>query len=1621
LVLALIGGCAEERPPIDRVQPYALKKSYFVGEDLVSTHDDPEFWTQGTLIDVGYGASQSGLFTSTYAQPMSRIKWQVTEDMLIGRISYERIDGTDGLGLTGDGYNKRVQDGVIAVAFPIMSHFDIMNAYNPTTGEELNVRNENMTDRPWYEREYIRVDWSRNLNTDSYDFDTLSLLGVYGGLIYEPMKYDITDPTHPHAPVFAFEEGYFDVTNKAFVKPGEIDLSSFGWGIKSFPACFLDPDFLNGTGPAANCNPVELTIRHSFRRVVDTDFEPKEIDGFQFSAFGAFNIERTGYDRKYGLVDAKWRRFVTRYNIWDRSHYYDNPETMEGHIACNTTETTTNNDPHYDGDADGTADACVEAGEGSQCDQFRQRCTLPYRERTVNPVLWYYTINSDLDYYAPTDRATHEWDIAMRMAVRSAQYAECARPKGTDGVDEECAAQFPIHFGQQDQNESLISLSWEAKNCLKAKGFPQEDADRASCQTQIEQLAAARGLDEIPALVSLSMMEPVVVLCHSPVEAGDHPLCGDDDDRLPEGMASVECQDGLPEDDNFDACQSALNVRMGDLRYHQVNVLKIPQTPSPWGIYTDAEDPVTGETVSASINVWGHVNDLWSAKIVDTLRYMGGELTTADISEGEYVSNWALAAERAATGGMSPKMTKEERDRRVISLASDGAIPAYGEEFERARQRMAEPLPQELNMRALELREQLKNIKAHVSAPSDNQAKYMARAMNARGTEVEAELFDPMVQQLMGTTGLPLSDAVLDRASLLRGGNPAFMRQIRHLKEQVLGERGACIMHQAPAPHGFGSLSDMLQKKFGNFNPSDDESTQLDRSERMRRYLGRRAHYAVVVHEMGHSIGLRHNFVSSSDSFNYRPQYWQLRTSNNAVTERCTDLSPDGEDCVGPRYFDPITPNERNNGIWMWMHSSVMDYAGEATQDMLGLGAYDFAAARAFYGDVISVFGDDSYKLRDAGSNDSPRDIGVLAKMDSFGGILGFDWDINTGGNFSIDLHYSHLNDFYELIQNCENVDAAAFKPSDWNEETEGQWEPTFDGLIVSVDGQYSRCKQQPVDYRFWNELRYPDTEGGEGPGFYRGGPAISTRDNRLRFPYGFGTDSWADLGNLAVYRHDNGADPYELFDFFISGQEVNHIFDNYRRGRMSFSIRGAAGRALGRYNEKMRDGAKGLGLLKSIYRDFTLNLGYNFDDFWYALADDFFGLNLISSGVAFDHFTRQLARPEAGPHFLDPETLVLRSQLDATGLEDEPTALNIPNGAQGLFETVSIGGRPIENSLPDDKGEWDAYYTQNAGSYYEKLYTALLMTESADNFISADRSEFVDGRFRSISMADLFPDGYRRWLANNLTNDAELKGPRLRSDRDGNVAVDEDGFPTTPLAWTSWWGSAPRSCFPGANAVFCDTFGNEDPSMYGGSTGGFTVTVDPQVGWEQQKFLIAWTMMYLPSNQQQKWIDMLRIWEFGVDADPVFENRIEFHNPEGKSYVARSFGKEDIFGKRVHRGIAARVLEYANDLLFRAYETTDGPDVDGDGEPDWYVPVISPVTGRSIVKWDPSLAAVTEGGGISEEGREGCNAADSSDCVCEANRACLELSKYTQVPYFLRQTMDAYGLSGVRRRGIYD
>ena len=72
------------------------------------------------------------------------------------------------------------------------------------------------------------------------------------------------------------------------------------------------------------------------------------------------------------------------------------------------------------------------------------------------------------------------------------------------------------------------------------------------------------------------------------------------------------------------------------------------------------------------------------------------------------------------------------------------------------------------------------------------------------------------------------------------------------------------------------------------------------------------------------------------------------------------------------------------------------------------------------------------------------------------------------------------------------------------------------------------------------------------------------------------------------------------------------------------------------------------------------------------------------------------------------------------------------------------------------------------------------------------------------------------------------------------------------------------------------------------------------------------------------------------------------------------------------------------------------------------------------MVKFDPSIASITPVGGLSFGGSEGCNEEDSSLCTCEANRACLELRDYVEVPYFLRQTLNAYRLGSPSMRGLY-
>jgi hypothetical protein len=1027
-----------------------------------------------------------------------------------------------------------------------------------------------------------------------------------------------------------------------------------------------------------------------------------------------------------------------------------------------------------------------------------------------------------------------------------------------------------------------------------------------------------------------------------------------------------------------------------------------PQTQSPWGIMSDSNDPVTGEHIAASVNVWTHVNDLFSRSLVDTLRYIGGELQTADITDGKYVSQWIQAAQQASGTGLTPVMDQQEVDKRVagaVGTTPEAMHAVEGKWGKFATQANYGPAAQMKKALIANLKK-IQMTQGAADAPSVNAPIYEARMNQLRGTEAEAALVMPAMQELgkagfsdlsatassAGPTGAMGAD--FKAASVLQGLNPTLRRNLEQKLELALADRGSCIMrYEALAPLGYVAVGDILQQKFGKFNANDPADVQAKRADAMKDYIRRRAQTSVIAHEMGHSIGLRHNFVSSSDAWNFRWQYWALRTNAKKVTTECDETNAgDGKNCVGPRWLDKVTSNEQKNLIQMWAHSSTMEYPGEPTQDMLNIDRYDFGAARMFYGDAVTVYADPKFNQK--------QSAGSIAQthQNEFGGLLGYRY-----GDFSNPIHYSHLDKEVGLITKCDTVNPDDFKPSNWDADKNGEWNPILDGhLVTNEEGKYIRCSEPQTDFVQWTAMKSTDSQ-----------THSYDPKGRVRVPHGFASDEWADLGNVAVFRHDNGADLYEVMHFMIAQQEMTHIFSSYRRGRTDFSIWGAFQRNMSRYHEKMRDAAKAIGLYVNLakdtvalYNDGTDPAGFTAEILKQVATD-----NAVASSIAFDHFAHIFARPQPGDHVKlgsenDPSSpvTILRSAEGTAfaqaggGPAGSGGGVKVANGVTGGYGTISLGGHPIENALATDKGrDYDRDYTLNVGSYYEKAFMAVMFAESADNFISASRDDFVDPRFRAVSLADVFPDGFRRWLANNLTNDEQIKGVYVRpAGSGGTVAPPPNEADYVVLGQTSWWpqGGA-EACFPTDDHINCrtDVFSTAAPAATPAQV------IDPQIGWEQQKFALLLSLIYINDNQKTQWMDQMRIYDLSVDTDPGFDNRIEFHDPMGHILVAQTFGTETLFGKTVQKGIAARALEYANSLLVQG---VDSEPVIRNGRTVGYTAKLD-VNGNVVYKQAGAVVA-----------------------SCDNSRECTKMKNYVSVPRLLNQAghwmgwVQTGGLKGV-------
>ncbi len=124
----------------------------------------------------------------------------------------------------------------------------------------------------------------------------------------------------------------------------------------------------------------------------------------------------------------------------------------------------------------------------------------------------------------------------------------------------------------------------------------------------------------------------------------------------------------------------------------------------------------------------------------------------------------------------------------------------------------------------------------------------------------------------------------------------------------------------------------------------------------------------VAQHEMGHTLGLRHNFIGSTDQRNYVDNYYapeNYPAMMNGIKEKLIEAQADAD--YNPATFGIKAYRYKKafeTDINYYTYTSVMDYQREVYIHAVGLGKYDLAALKFVYGrsfEQVKIAGDAKY------------------------------------------------------------------------------------------------------------------------------------------------------------------------------------------------------------------------------------------------------------------------------------------------------------------------------------------------------------------------------------------------------------------------------------------------------------------------------------------------------------------------------------------------------------------------------------------------------------------------------------------------------------------------------------
>ena len=1233
-------GCVDPAP-IDRVQPDLVEKATLEGE----------WYSMSTVVRAPYASHD--VFPGLQGL-VERGVWEVEKDNLYFYRTYEFVEGVESAGIRADidspllgkdgkpvQYEKTFPDGTTKLVtryiyrsaplrrYAISGHYDVRKQYNPLTGEESNVRVEDASEKFWYERDYMRVDFGTNSAANFADMaftaDT-------------PVIYDGQEGPEELKLHQAKDGTYMDFVVRGYITAPRIWYEGYGW----VPTCLFFPWY---TGAYYECDEEEIQLRASFMKVADGNtYAPMNYNDHMLNKFGYYRSSRARNDQWYGNTFSDALRYIRRFNIWE--------ETKK------------------------TADGAID-----------------YPSMTPKPIVYYLSEDFPRELIAGANDLAVQWSEPFVETVETLTGNGAATPM------------FILCENNQAEVDAVLAANPSAVLA---------STDPAFCKDMDQ----PKRLGDLRYNMLVSVNDPVQYGLYGYGPMNPDPITG--------------------ETIHANAFMYTANIRMGartavDMIEYEAGVQNFRDITQARHIETAVKArALTGTQADprslSLVEAQGMAELALSPQVASDLTSVGLASVDTDIATASM--NRLLQTDQFDALWMNPDMAA------IAGLPVDSL---------------------DVDLTKVQGTGLLKSIvhPAHLGSESTLKSELERDLDRGKAAICMKEFFDNSIRGLALEYKGIYDDVMCTGLKAQMDGGADFIFNFNAFKEPGAScdadpdngcganqecrfiDQGDFSGNYCMTPCSAGALLGQLRKEirrvneisqFAYWDPNALYSNTKDarvaasqaaartiieaKREQVFAEVYDRMWSTIAMHEVGHNLGLRHNFASSTDALNFFPDFWDQKGR-----EVDGEWKPDV-------LFAEDTDAQTRGRMRELQQTSIMEYGNAFNSRYAGIGEYDRGAILFGYGNLVEVF-------------ETPPAYAAWEKY------LGDPADTNPD-NYDVDglrreqplaraLRKVHYTNYPKLFGGLTNLLDRKVVPAD------------------AVADKSKACDQHDSPY---------DATVCENPGSFCQ-PFIDgffcTKPDMVEVPMRFCSDEY-NWTSPDCQTWDEGTDVFEIVNNSLSDYEAYWPFRAYKRDNDLFnpmtSYWGGVMYAMYGWRKQFEHWALS-------YTHFNSNDWWEtkYGQRWEKDVNGGLG-ETVAMTKLFDYLANIFGRPDDAYYGWNEERLIYEPIID--------------NGRNSYCNVFQIredqGARPMYPAY-----DFDGYlYTPaRAGTFYDRLAAMMYMTYPTTMFtIGVDRAYDLK-RFR-LNFATVWPQRMHNLLSGLLLSDPSMYGWCIEHDSAGTPATDE-------------------------------------------------------------------------------------------------------------------------------------------------------------------------------------------------------------------------------------------------------